>query len=224
MNTHSLLLPSILSAPLNRLGEALRELENAGATLFHFDVMDGHFVPNLTLGPLVIESLQGHIRSAFDVHLMVTNPEEQITWFDLPSVRSLTIHIEASSDIIRDLRGIRERGKLAGISLNPPTPVSEIEPVLEEVDQVLVMSVHPGFAGQEFMEDALPKIETLAKRKAKSGLPYAIQVDGGINLETIRLVSTAGAEEIIAGNAIFAAENPVAAYQELREIMWESSD
>ncbi len=209
------LLPSLLSAPFYCLGEAIHELEEAGADLFHYDVMDGHFVPNLTVGPLIIESLAGHIDTNFDVHLMVTNPEIQIPWFDLPAVRSITIHIEASADVVTDLNNIRQQGKKAGISLNPETPVDTLDPILHEVDQILIMAVNPGFPAQVFMKASLEKIEYAAKKRTELGLDYIIQVDGGINPETISWVRDAGAEEIVAGNAIFNTDDPAQAYKEL---------
>ncbi len=190
----------------------MRNLETAGADVFHYDVMDGHFVPNLTIGPLIIKSLHNRLQSRFDVHLMVANPDVQIAWFDLPAVRSLTIHVEASRDLASDLQRIRQRNKRAGITLNPPTPSHSLDPYLETIDQVLVMSVNPGFAAQTFLREALPKIESIAERREKMGLEFIIQVDGGINQETIAWVRDVGADEVVAGNAIFGAANPAAAY------------
>ena len=190
-----------------------------GVSLFHYDVMDGHFVPNLTIGPLIIKSLQSHISSQFDAHLMVTNPETQLAWFDLPSVRSLSIHIEASKNLDADLKTIQSFNKKAGIVINPPTEVEKLDPYLGKVDQILVMSVHPGFGGQKFMGNSLPKIEYLANRKSKEGFEYQIQVDGGINKETIRWVYDAGATEIVAGDAVFNTENPPETYRWLMSII-----
>ncbi len=216
---NAIVLPSLLSAPFDRLGDSIRELEQVGVSLFHYDVMDGHFVPNLTIGPLIIKSLQPHISSQFDAHLMVTNPETQLAWFDLPSVRSLSIHIEASKNLDADLKTIQSFNKKAGIVINPPTEVEKLDPYLEKVDQILVMSVHPGFGGQKFMENSLPKIEYLANRKSKEGFEYQIQVDGGINKETIRWVYDAGATEIVAGDAVFNTENPPETYRRLMSII-----
>lgn len=191
------------------------ELESAGARLFHFDVMDGHFVRNLTFGPLIIESLQDRIRSRLDVHLMVTNPEEQIAWFDLPPVRSITIHCEASKNLLYDLTDIRNRGKQAGIALNPPSRADLLAPFLPHADQVLVMSVYPGFGGQDFLDESLRKIEHLANWRAAEGFHYSIQVDGGIAAHNVASARSAGADEIIAGSAVFRANDPAAAYRHL---------
>lgn len=220
MNARAILLPSLLSAPFDRLGESVHNLHNAGASVFHFDVMDGHFVPNITIGPLVLDSLNipGCV---FDVHLMVTNPSRQIKWFHHENVRSLSIHIETSSDIKKDLEWIRENGKRSGVALNPPTTLDKLNPLLPYVDQILVMSVYPGFPGQTFLHESLSKIEALAELREREGLSFLIQVDGGINEETLRWVNDAGADEIVSGNTIFSAQNPADAFKRLSGLLQE---
>ncbi|MEW6235941.1 MAG: ribulose-phosphate 3-epimerase [Candidatus Omnitrophota bacterium] len=213
------ILPSLLSAPFGRLEESLRSLEAAGADVFHFDVMDGHFVPNLTMGPLLIENLQPLIQSQFDVHLMVTNPDEQIPWFDFPSVRSISFHIEAPVDAANVLEIIRERMKKTGIVINPPTKMEALGSCLEKVDQVLVMTVNPGFGGQKFHPEVLPKIEWLAKRREQLSAQFLIQVDGGIGEETIRQALQAGAQEFVAGYSIFGKENAPEAFRNLSRLV-----
>lgn len=211
-----MLMPSLLSAPFERLGPAIEELQKAGAHVFHYDVMDGHFVPNLTIGPVLIESLQkSGVTCEFDVHLMVTNPEIQMKWFNVDLVRSVTIHHEVSRNIKRDMGWIREHGKKAGLALNPPTEIREVEANLEHVDQVLVMSVYPGFAGQPFLHESLAKIEALVALRAKYDYHYTIQVDGGINPDTIQAVIDAGVDEVVSGSAIFSQSDPQKAYHDL---------
>lgn len=214
-----IVVPSLLSAPFDRLGEAVASLEDAGVRLLHYDVMDGHFVPNLTMGPLIINNLQDKVQSQFDVHLMVTNPEEQIDWFDLPSVRSITIHVEASKDMARDLNEIRRRGKKAGASINPNTSPTELEPYLNLFDQVLVMTVFPGKGGQAFIPETVESIRYMARRKQEEGLSYIIQVDGGIKPETIAIAAQAGAEELVAGSAVFKHSNYAKAIQTMMDLI-----
>lgn len=223
MSGKTILLPSLLSAPFDRLGESVQLMQSAGASVFHFDVMDGHFVPNITIGPLVLDSLKKLANCYFDVHLMVTNPSQQIKWFDRQNVRSLSIHIETPSDIKQDLQWIRDSGKRSGVALNPPTPVEKLKPLMPYVDQILVMSVYPGFPGQTFLNESLAKIEALAELREREGLSYLIQVDGGINEETMRWVNDAGADEIVSGNTIFSAANPAGAFQRLSGLLQEWS-
>lgn len=219
MSKAAAILPSILSAPFSSLEPSLRVLEDAGAEVFHYDVMDGHFVPNLSVGPVVIDSLIKHkVDTRFDVHLMVTNPELQMKWFRKSTVRSVSIHTETTQNIRGALRWLRENGLESGIALNPPSPVKDLFPLLEQTDQILVMSVYPGFSGQKFLQEALPKIESLVVERERQGLSFRIQVDGGINEETIRWVSEAGADEIVSGSAIFDAADPAATFQSLTNL------
>ncbi len=213
------IIPSFLSAPFYCLNEVVQRLEEAGVKTFHYDVMDGHFVPNLTVGPIIIKSFENRLRGQFDVHLMVTNPEIQIEWFDFPTVRSITIHIETSKNMDHNLQKIRKLGKQTGMTLNPPTDQLLLEPFLEQVDRVLVMLVHPGFGGQTLIMDMLPRVEYFAKRRDELGLNYIIQVDGGINKDTIRLARDAGADEIVSGNAIFCEKDYVQAYNDLYQTL-----
>lgn len=223
MRPNSLIMPSLLSAPYTHLEKSIRELEEAGARLFHYDVMDGHFVPNLSGGTNIIQSLEPVIHSRFDVHLMVTNPGRVIPWFDFPSVRSITIHIETSEDILRNLAGIRGRGKQAGVAINPDTPAGALDPVLGEVDQILVMTVHPGQGGQELIEETLGKARELARRREERGYRYVIQADGGIKEDNIREVHAAGVEELVAGSAVFDAPHPAEAFHRMDRIIRASS-
>lgn len=209
------ILPSLLSAPFDRLGEAIHPLEQLGCRLFHYDVMDGHLVPNLTVGPLVISSLAPHCASDFDVHLMVTNPEVVYRWFVLDRVRTITVHIEATPNLHALLMQIRASGKLAGVSLNPATPVDGLVHVLPCVDLVQVLTVNPGFGGQELLPETLPKIRSLRALRDEHGSEFFIQVDGGINATTLDAVLQAGADELVVGHGIFDASDPVAAYRDL---------
>ncbi len=207
------ILPSLLSAPFDRLGESIRSLEEAGCRLVHFDVMDGHFVPNLTVGPLVISALVPHCMSEFDVHLMVTDPERMYEWFLLDRVRSITVHGEATANLHALLKRIRASGKMAGVALNPATVPETLAYVLRQLDLVQVMTVNPGFGGQDFLPETLPKIRELARLRKREGMRFIIQVDGGINSNTIQTVLDAGADEVVIGHGIFNAPDPVAAYR-----------
>ncbi len=212
-------MPSILAAPFDRLGQAVGELEQAGARVFHYDVMDGHFVANLSGPPSMIADLEPLLSSQFDVHLMVDIPERFIPWFYYKSVRSISIHVEASSDLTRDFQSIRSQGKQVGIVINPPTNSESLDPYFEKIDQVLVMTVNPGLGGQPFMKEMVPKIEYCARRRDELGLGFTIQVDGGINEDTIREVYEAGANEIVAGSAIYRQVNPVEAFGRMNELI-----
>lgn len=185
--------------------------------LVHFDVMDGHFVPNLTVGPPVISALVPHCRSDFDVHLMVTDPERMYGWFLLDRVRSITVHGEATANLHALLNGIRASGKMAGVSLNPATGPENLIYVLPQLDLVQVMTVNPGFGGQEFLPETLPKIRALAQLREKEGAKFLIQVDGGINSKTMDAVLEAGADELVIGHGIFHAPDPIAAYRRFQE-------
>lgn len=207
--------PSVLSADFARLGEHVRQVEQGGADLLHLDVMDGHFVPNLTIGPPVIASLRPHSRLLFDTHLMVTNPLDHAEAFVHAGSEVITFHIEVVDDPVRAIEHLRRLHVLVGVTLNPPTPVESIWPVIELVDMVLVMSVNPGFGGQEFIEDSLDKLSEIRKRLRPN---QRLEVDGGVNAETIVRVVEAGADTLVAGSAIFAQPDPAAAMNELREL------
>ena len=195
-----LVAPSILSADFGRLAEETRRVEQAGADWLHLDVMDGHFVPNLTIGPPVIASLRRATNLPFDTHLMIEHPEKFIGEFRKAGSDRITVHAEACADLKGVVRQIRELGAKAGVALRPQTGIVVLEPCLEEIDLVLVMTVNPGFGGQAFMPEVLPKIEALRKIYKRH-----IEVDGGINQETARAAQSAGADVMVAGTYIFRA-------------------
>jgi ribulose-phosphate 3-epimerase len=196
--------PSILSADFARLGEEVRALDAAGADYIHIDVMDGHFVPNLTIGPGVVKALRLHSRLPFDVHLMIAPADPLVPEFAAAGADIITVHPEAGPHLHRTLQLIKSLSRKAGVSLNPATPVAAVEQVLGDVDLVLVMSVNPGFGGQTFIPAALDKIRALRKRIDASGRAIDLEVDGGINAETARAAIAAGADVLVAGTATFA--------------------
>ncbi len=205
--------PSLLSADFSRLGEEVKRVEAAGADWLHFDVMDGHFVPNLTIGPLVVSSLRDKTGLFFDVHLMIQRPEQFIADFAEAGADLITVSAEACTHLHRVLQTIRALGKKAGVALNPATPLTSIEYILDEVDVVLIMSVNPGFGGQKFIPAVLPKITALKKMLGER--PVEISVDGGINAETAPLVVEAGATVLVAGTSVFGQENMIKAIKML---------
>ncbi|MBW1977460.1 MAG: ribulose-phosphate 3-epimerase [Deltaproteobacteria bacterium] len=195
--------PSILSADFTRLGEEVKAVEEAGADLIHVDIMDGHFVPNITAGPLVVKAVRKVTKLPLDVHLMISAPDEFITSFVDAGADMITIHVEAVNHLHRSLQYIMKAGVKPGVSLNPATPLEMIQYVLEDLNMVLVMTVNPGFEAQEFIPQVVPKIKALRKMVDERGLEVDIEVDGGINPETIAIVSSAGANVFVAGSAIF---------------------
>jgi ribulose-phosphate 3-epimerase len=198
-----LIAPSILSADFSKLGEEIKAVESAGADWIHVDVMDGHFVPNITIGPLVVEAARRVTTLPLDVHLMIEDPDQYLEAFARAGSTYLTVHPETCYHLHRTLQVIKDLGVKAGVALNPATPLSALEWVLEDVDLVLVMSVNPGFGGQTFISNAIAKIRDL-KSMVRSKNPDAlIAVDGGVNQETIRSVSEAGADAFVAGSAIY---------------------
>ncbi len=195
--------PSILSADFSRLGEEIRAVEAAGADWIHIDVMDGHFVPNLTIGPGVVASLRKITRLPFDVHLMIAEPDRYLDAFLEAGSDFLTIHVEAAVHLHRTIAYIKEKGCKAGVSLNPATPPAMIEPVLSDLDLLLVMTVNPGFGGQKFIPTMIPKIKA-ARRMIDETAPHVLlEVDGGITTANIGAVAAAGAVAFVAGNAVF---------------------
>ena len=195
--------PSILSADFARLGEEVETVAAAGADWIHVDVMDGHFVPNLTIGPGVVKAIRGKTKLPFDVHLMISPIDAYVPAFAAAGADVITVHPEAGPHLHRTLQLIRSLGKRAGAALNPATPISAIEPVLGDLDLVLVMSVNPGFGGQSFIESQLAKIAALRRMIDLSGRPIDLEVDGGVNAETAPRIVAAGADVLVAGTATF---------------------
>jgi ribulose-phosphate 3-epimerase len=195
--------PSILSADFGKLAEEIAAVEAAGADLIHIDIMDGHFVPNITIGPGVVASLRKATKLPFDVHLMIENPEQYIEAFAEAGSDVITVHVEASRHLHRILTRIRELGVKAGVSLNPATPLGQIEPVLNDLDILLIMTVNPGFGGQKFIGSVLPKIRNAKEIVSYLAPQVLIEVDGGITLDNIRSVADAGADIFVAGAAVF---------------------
>jgi ribulose-phosphate 3-epimerase len=214
MEGHVLIAPSILSADFGNLLGQIREAEEGGADWLHVDIMDGHFVPNLTIGPPVLESLKGKVRLPMDVHLMVERPSDYIADFARTGATFLTVHVEADPHLHRTLQAIREKGMKAGVALNPSTPLGSVELVLDDVDLLLVMTVNPGFGGQKFIRSMLEKIKNASDMVR--GRKIILEVDGGVGPETAPLCVEAGARALVAGNAVFHGGGTVA--QNIRAI------
>ena len=211
------ILPSILSADFARLGEQVAALEQAGCRILHVDIMDGHFVPNLTIGPPVVASLRRATRLTLDVHLMITDPDRYAPLFIEAGANHVSVHQEACPHLDRTLKMIQGLGALAGVVVNPSTPIATLDEVLGFVDFVLVMSVNPGFGGQKFIPYTLDKVRGLAQKRREKGLAFAIEIDGGVSLENVGEMVKAGVDWVVAGSAIFGAENPAEAFTEMRQ-------
>lgn len=209
--------PSILSADFAKLAEEVECVEKAGAEYLHLDIMDGHFVPNITIGPGVVSALRGYSKMTFDVHLMIEQPENFISAFAAAGADIITVHVEATKHLHRLVQNIKEQGVRAGVALNPATPVNAIECILRDIDMILVMSVNPGFGGQEFIPYTLTKIRQIRKILEERDCTHIpIEVDGGVNLETAPGIVAAGAEILVAGSAVFKADDPAAMVKKLK--------
>jgi ribulose-phosphate 3-epimerase len=208
--------PSILSANFAKLGEEIKAVEQAGADYIHVDVMDGHFVPNITIGPLIVEAIKPVTTLPLDVHLMIEHPDKYIDSFVNAGADIISVHVESSKHLHRTIQLINDSGVKAGVVLNPATPAEMIEPILEYVDLVLVMTVNPGFGGQQFISSTLPKIQKISRWIKESDLSVELEVDGGVNAKTARLCVEAGADVLVAGSAIFNESDRSKAIQALR--------
>jgi ribulose-phosphate 3-epimerase len=218
----TLIAPSLLSADFARLGEEVCAVEKAGADWLHVDVMDGRFVPNITIGPLVTKAVRRVTSLPLDVHLMIESPERYVDAFAKAGANTIGVHAETCPHLHRTVEAIREAGARAAVAINPATPASAVQEVLGDVDQVLVMTVNPGFGGQKFIENTLPKIETLRRWIDERGLEIALEVDGGIGPETIARAARAGADVFVAGTAVFDAGDYTEAIEGLRRAARES--
>lgn len=195
--------PSILSADFSKLGQEITDVEQGGADLIHIDVMDGHFVPNITIGPLVVEAIRPITDLPLDVHLMIENPDQYLDAFAKAGADFITVHVEACRHLHRTIHHIKELGVKAGVVLNPATPVESILPIIDDVDMVLLMTVNPGFGGQKFIHSVLPKIRQVRDLALSRNPDLEIEVDGGVNEETAKLCVEAGASVLVAGSAVY---------------------
>ncbi len=217
------ILPSILAADFARLGEEIAKVEQAGASMLHVDVMDGHFVPNISLGFPVIESIRKITRLKLDVHLMISDPDRYGHEFIRAGADHVLVHQEVCPHLDRTLRMIRDEGALAGVVLNPSTPVSTLSEVLDLVDHVLIMSVNPGFGGQSFIPNALKKIKALAWKRKELGLDFAIEIDGGVALDNVAEIVRAGCDWLVAGSSVFHTPDPGAAFTQMQRTAREAT-
>lgn len=208
--------PSILSADFTRLGEEIAHVSEAGADLIHVDVMDGHFVPNLTIGPPIIEAIRKITDLPIDVHVMITNPDETFQDYVSAGADYLTIHVEASTHLHRTVQAIREKGAKAGVTLNPATPLSSVEDILPDIDLLLIMSVNPGFGGQSFIPSSMEKIRRARKMIDERGLRVELEIDGGIKMENIAEIAEAGADIFVSGSGIFKSPDYKETIQKMR--------
>jgi ribulose-phosphate 3-epimerase len=211
-------LPSILSADFARLGEEIARVERGGASMLHVDVMDGHFVPNLTLGPPVVESIRKVTKSVLDVHLMITDPDQFAPLFVTAGADQVSVHYEAAAHLDRTVRNIQALGARAGVVLNPATPISVLEDILDVADYILIMSVNPGFGGQRFIPNALNKIRRLDQIRRERGLAFKIEIDGGVSTKNAEAIVRAGCDWLVAGSSIFHSDDSTSAVRELQQV------
>ena len=217
------ILPSILAADFARLGEQISALDASGCRMLHLDVMDGHFVPNLTMGPPVVASVRKYTRMTLDVHLMIEDPDQFAPAFIAAGADLVSVHQEACRNLDRTLRMIQSKGAKAGVVINPATPVATLDEVLDIVDYVLVMSVNPGFGGQVFLPNSLHKVRQLVQRRKERGLHFTIEIDGGVIKENVGTVVDAGVEWVVAGSSVFRNVNPAAAFEEMRQLAHDAT-
>jgi ribulose-phosphate 3-epimerase len=217
------ILPSILAADFARLGEEISKVEQAGASILHVDVMDGHFVPNISLGFPVIESIRKITRLKLNVHLMISDPDRYGHEFIRAGADHVLVHQEVCPHLDRTLRMIRDEGALAGVVLNPSTPISTLSEVLDLVDHVLIMSVNPGFGGQSFIPNALRKIKALAWKRKELGLDFAIEIDGGVALDNVAEIVRAGCDWLVAGSSVFHTPDAGAAFTQMQRVAREAT-
>ena len=217
------IVPSILSADFAHLAAEIERVERGGATMLHVDIMDGHFVPNLTIGPPVVESIRKITRSRLDVHLMIDDPDRFAPIFIQAGADQVSVHQEACVHLNRTVRMIQSEGALAGVVLNPATPVAMLDEILDVADYVLVMSVNPGFGGQQFIPRALDKVRELSRSRQERRLQFSIEIDGGITLDNLPDVVRAGCDWIVTGSSIFHTSDPAATVAEMRQIAQEAT-
>ena len=214
------LAPSILAANFTRLGDDITQALEGGAEWIHCDIMDGHFVPNISYGPTIVKQVRTLAEEAFlDVHLMIENPAEYVEQFVNSGADLISVHVEADRHLHRTIQKIKSYGIMAGVVLNPATPLSAIEPILEYIDLVLVMSVNPGFGGQSFIEASHERIQKLTELRAEKGYGFLIEIDGGVNLKNLSEIRDSGADVLVAGTSVFKAENITARVQEILSIL-----
>jgi ribulose-phosphate 3-epimerase len=209
--------PSILSADFSRLGDEIRAIEQGGADYVHIDVMDGHFVPNITIGPLVVDAVRRVTDLPLDVHLMIEHPDRYVGDFAKAGADLIVVHVEATTHLHRTIQLIRSFGKKAGVSLNPATPLATLDMILPDLDLVLLMTVNPGFGGQSFIESCLPKITQLRQRIDQLGKTIELEVDGGVKIDNIERIAAAGADVFVAGSAVFGTSDYAATIRQLRD-------